>query len=51
MVAMDEYSNHHILDYISILGLVFEVVFNVEGCKSCEFIWFLYSGHVTYQIW
>ena len=41
----------HPTDFASECTLPFGFCFIGEGCKLCEFIGFLCSGHVTYQIW
>ena len=38
-------------DFTSEGFLTVGIVFIRVTCKLFEFIWFLYSGHVTFQIW
>ena len=41
----------HITDFASEVSLTVGIVFSRVTCKLFEFIGFLYSGHVTFQIW
>ena len=41
----------HATDFASEVALTVGIVFIRVTCKLFEFIWFLYSGHVTFQIW
>ena len=41
----------HATDFASEVSLTVGIVFNAVTCKLFEFIGFLYSGHVTFQIW
>ena len=41
----------HATDFASEGSLTVGIVFIRITCKLFEFIGFLYSGHVTYQIW
>ena len=41
----------HATDFASEVSLIVGVVFIRVTCKLFEFIGFLYSGHVTFQIW
>ena len=41
----------HATDFASEVSLTVGIVFIRVTCKLFEFIGFLYSGHVTFQIW
>ena len=41
----------HATDFASEVSLTVGIVFIRVICKLFEFVGFLYSGHVTFQIW
>ena len=41
----------HATDFASEVSLTIGIVFIRVTCKLFEFVGFLYSGHVTFQIW
>ena len=41
----------HATDFASEVSLTVGIVFTRVTCKLFEFIGFLYSGHMTFQIW
>lgn len=51
LVKLCEFQQVHATEFASRYTLPVGFGFNRKRCKLREFIRFLYSGHVTHQIW